>query len=103
MRSFIRVTTEWRGVKEDVETYKRLYIRDIEDLDAGEVLSITRKHGSVENQLHWIIYIGFREDKSRVYAVNATENLVVVRHLALNLLRSVETEGSPHFLSSSSA
>ena len=90
MRTFIRVTTERRGMKNDPETHKRLYISDIEGLNADDALAITRKHESVENRLHWVLDIGFREDECRVYAANAAENLVVIRHLALNLLRSVE-------------
>jgi len=90
VRTFIRVTTERRRVKKDPETHKRLYISDIEDLSAENALAITRKHGSVENRLHGVLDIGFREDECRVYAANAAENLVVVRHLAVNLLRSVE-------------
>ncbi len=92
-RTFIRVTTERRGAKEDPETHKRLYISDIENLDVDDALAITRKHGSVENRLHRlhrVLDIGFREDECRVYVANAAENLAVIRHLALNLLRSVE-------------
>jgi len=47
-------------------------------------------HWSIENRLHWQLDVSFREDECRVYANNAAENLVVVRHIALNLLRSVK-------------
>jgi len=42
------------------------------------------------HSLHWVLDVAFREDECRVYAANAAENLVVVRHIALNLLRSVK-------------
>ncbi len=60
------------------------------DLDAEAALKCVRAHWSVENGLHWHLDVTFREDDCRVNAENAAENLTVVRHIALNLLRSVK-------------
>ncbi|MGK2231537.1 ISAs1 family transposase [Colwellia polaris] len=46
-----------------------------------------RKHWSIENQLHWVLDISFNEDLSRVRRGNVAENMSVLRHLVLNLLR----------------
>ncbi len=39
---------------------------------------------------NWTLDVAFREDESRLRAENAAENFAVVRHVALNLLRSVK-------------
>jgi hypothetical protein len=88
VRTLIRVISERRGVGEPT-TNERVFMTSIDGLDAQTALSLTRAHWSIENNLHWVLDVSFREDECRVYAANAAENLVVVRHIALNLLRSV--------------
>jgi len=36
--------------------------------------------------LHWCLDVGFREDESRIRKENSSENMAVIRHIALNLL-----------------
>jgi len=55
--------------------------------DAKIFAQAVRKHWSIENQLHWLLDISFNEDLSRVRRGNAAENMSVLRHLVLNLLR----------------
>lgn len=57
------------------------------DNDAQQVLQSSRLHWSVENSLHWVLDVAFREDDSRVRSGDAPENLAILRRLALNLLK----------------
>jgi predicted transposase YbfD/YdcC len=50
-----------------------------------------RNHWRVENGLHWVLDVGFREDASRVRDRNAARNLGLLRKIALNLARADAT------------
>ena len=50
-----------------------------------------RNHWRVENGLHWVLDVTFREDASRVRERNAARNLALLRKIALNLARADAT------------
>src|SRR3954463_8099909 len=50
-----------------------------------------RNHWRVENGLHWVLDVTFREDASRVRERNAARNLALLRKIALNLARADST------------
>jgi predicted transposase YbfD/YdcC len=64
----------------------RFYISS-RTLSASEALEASRGHWSIENELHWVLDMAFREDDCRVRAGNAAEILSMVRQLALSLLK----------------
>ena len=45
----------------------------------------------IENSLHWVLDMAFHEDRSRVRTGNADQNLAVVRHMAVNMLKQETT------------
>ena len=47
-----------------------------------------RKHWGIENSLHWCLDMTFREDYSRIRKDHSAENMAVVRHMALNILKN---------------
>lgn len=62
--------------------------------EAQEIADYIRGHWSIENQLHWVLDVTFSEDDSRIRKGNAPENLAVIRHIALNLLKQDKSSNS---------
>ena len=54
---------------------------------AAPILNAVRAHWDIENGLHWVLDIAFREDDQRVRTGNSPQNFAVLRHIALNLLK----------------
>lgn len=70
-----------------VETRQvRFYISSMKS-NARRILHASRRHWSIENELHWVLDVALNEDRSRVRKDNAPANLAVLRHIALNLLK----------------
>ena len=53
---------------------------------------IIRGHWSIENQLHWMLDVAFREDDARARKDNSPLNLNVLRKIALSALKNVTIE-----------
>ena len=64
------------------------------EADAERLLDLTRAHWRIENGLHWVLDVTFREDDSRVRDRTAARNFALLRKIALNLVardRSTQT------------
>ena len=61
---------------------------------AEEVAAVVRGHWEIENGLHWILDVAFREDQSRTRDFNAGANLALLRRVAVSLLKRVKAKGS---------
>jgi len=89
LKSIIRIVSR-RQIGEEVEVQTRYFISSL-PADAKMILKTKRSHWKIENQLHWVLDIAFREDESRVRKDHGAENLAVLRHMALNLLKKEKT------------
>lgn len=58
---------------------------------AQDFLKAIRDHWQVENGLHWVLDIAFREDESRIRKDHAPQNMALMRQLVLNLLKQETT------------
>ncbi len=64
----------------------RYFISLLEDLSAFS--EAAQKHWEIENSLHWWLDMTFREDYSRIREDHSAENMSVIRHIALNILKN---------------
>lgn len=94
--SLVRNRQQWRGLKSIVrivsqrqtdEVQTHYFISSLPAV-ANSILKAKRSHWKIENQLHWVLDIAFREDESRVRHDYGAENLAVLRLMALNLLKN---------------
>jgi predicted transposase YbfD/YdcC len=54
---------------------------------ATTFVTLIRQHWDIDNKLHWSLDVTFNEDRCRIRKDHAAENMVALRHVALNLLR----------------
>jgi predicted transposase YbfD/YdcC len=96
--NYIATLAEWQGLQSiamiqaerqlgDQRTVTRRYFISSLKSDAELLLQAVRGHWGIENKVHWVLDIAFREDDCRIRKGNGAENFAVLRHIALNLLR----------------
>ena len=84
---------------------RRYFISSLNQNNHKSIAHAIRKHWCIENQLHWggtdgepaspygvpFLDVSFNEDDSRIRKDNSPENLAIIRHIALNLLKQEKT------------
>lgn len=86
LKSIVLVEAE-REVIGGKKTVERRYFISSLAANAEQSLRAVRGHWAIENELHWCLDIGFREDQSRVREARSAENLATLRHIGINLLK----------------
>ena len=84
----IYCTIEKNGV---VSKQSHYFIYSCVGLNAKQIMKYKRNHWTVENNLHWVLDMAFREDESRARKDNSAENFNVIRQIAFNILKSEKT------------
>lgn len=82
-----------RTVKGKTKIETRYFISSLPN-NAKLLTNSIRQHWAIENSLHWVLDVAFREDDSRIRKDNAPQNFAVLRHIAHSLLqqnKSVKT------------
>jgi len=97
------LTSEWAGLQSiarvesarDIDgktsVFSRYYISSLPAKEPQKVLQNIREHWGVENSLHWVLDMSFREDESRIRIDNAAENMARLRQIAINLVKNEPT------------
>lgn len=66
---------------------KHYFLYSLSGVSAKQLLALNRGHWAIENQLHWMLDVTFREDDSRARTENAAVNLNILRKQALQLMK----------------
>lgn len=85
LQTIVRVQRE-RRLPDRVEQDTAYYISSLPP-NARQTLNATRQHWAVENSLHWVLDVTFREDDARIRKNNSPQNFAVLRQIALNILK----------------
>jgi predicted transposase YbfD/YdcC len=92
LQAIVRVTrTRWEG---DQETFEVAHYICSRRGRAEELGSASRAHWGIENGLHWVLDVIFREDDCRLKDRTAAENLGMMRRVVASLLRQDSSKGS---------
>lgn len=90
LRSVLRVdATRTLGERTTCET--RFFISSLPP-DAALLARVVRSHWAIENSLHWVLDVAMHQDQTRIRTDHAPENLAILHHIALNLLKQDRTE-----------
>ncbi len=82
-----------REIAGRIECETRYYITSLK-ADAAALAEAVRGHWGIENGLHWVMDMLFRDDECRIRKKNAPANFTTIKHMASNLLRQAPGKDS---------
>ena len=86
LRSLAMVISTREIMGQSPTTERRYYLSSLEG-NAETMSMAIRSHWGIENKLHWVLDMNFREDYARNRTDHSAENMAILRHMALNLLK----------------
>jgi predicted transposase YbfD/YdcC len=90
--TIVRVAS--RAELKDRGRFETRYYISSAALSATSAADAVRSHWAIENSLHWVLDVTFGDDQSRLRTGHGAKNMAVVRHFAINLLRSLKDKRS---------
>ena len=87
-----RETTEMVSQKFRSETVYGITSATTQRASPERILTLSRKHWSIENRLHWVRDVTFDEDRSRIRRGAGAQVMASLRNLAISLLRMAGAE-----------
>ena len=76
-----------------IEQERRYYLSSTK-LDAKAFAAAVRAHWGIENRLHWVLDVVFHDDLARLRSLNGPQNMALVKHMAMNLVRNPKDKHS---------
>ena len=86
MIAMVETRTERSG---RIEQERRFYLSSAR-LDAKTFAAAVRGHWGIENRLHWVLDVVFHDDLARLRTGNGPQNMAIIKHMALNMIRNAE-------------
>ena len=80
-----------RGGK--IERQRRYYLSSAK-LNARSFAAAVRAHWGIENRLHWVFDVVFHDDLARLRTANGPQNMAVIKHMAMNMVRAANDRHS---------
>lgn len=93
LKQVIKVQRSRKIVRKDKQSNETHYYITNSTGSVEELADQIRRHWSIENQLHHVLDVSFKEDNSRVRYKNAATNFSLIRKTSLNALRSNSKKG----------
>ena len=90
LKSIVAITAK-RELKEKTTEETRYFITSLDASNPKKLGDVARAHWGIENNLHWVLDQAFDEDSQRNRVGNSAGNFAIIRHIALNLLKSEKT------------
>ena len=89
--------TPYPASRKDQSLPREAYYISSLPAEVKRIAAAVRGHWGIENGLHWVLDVAFREDRNRTRAKNAQANLGILRRTALSLLKNTDgLKGSMH-------